>query len=109
VNRSDPSNGVLVNTVHVIAACFALAGFAATAVAGVYVGNPADLVIGSAILVLIGGWILGRLLGGVMVHAMNAHVAQYKRDRPLPDVEPSDAPESIDARPRSAGARTSSA
>lgn len=79
------------NTSRVIATCFALAGFAATAIVGVYVGNPAALVLGRAILVMIAAYVVGRLLGGVMARAISHHVTQYKQSRPLPQVEVEDA------------------
>ena len=74
-------------TAKVIATCFALAGFAATAIAGVYVGNPATLTLVRALLVMFAAWVVGLLIGAVMQKTIHRHVQDYKQQHPLPDVE----------------------
>ena len=71
----------------VIATCFALTGFAATAIAGVYVGNPATATLVRAMLVMIASWVVGLAIGAVMNKAVRDHVDAFKASHPLPDVE----------------------
>ena len=88
--RGDASltgKGLLVITTKVIAACFALAGFAATAIAGVFVGNSATLTLVRALLVMFGAWAVGLVVGTVMQKTIQRHVDQYKENHPLPDAE----------------------
>lgn len=74
-------------TAKVIAACFALAGFAATAIAGVFVGNPATITIVRALVVMFAAWLVGLAVGAVLQKTIQRHVDQYKQQHPLPDVE----------------------
>ena len=94
-------------TAKVIATCFALTGFAATAIAGVYVGNPATLTLVRALVVMGGAWAVGLLVGTLMQKTIERHVEQYKQQHPLPDVEAVDAGE--DTSEASASDRSASA
>jgi len=73
-----------VNIARVIAACFALVGFAATLVVGLYVNNPLDVTMVRALAVMAGAYIVGRLVGIVINKAIDVHLDQIKSKYPLP-------------------------
>ncbi|MEM9414083.1 MAG: hypothetical protein AAGA29_01225 [Planctomycetota bacterium] len=69
---------------RVIATCFALACFAATAVVGLYNGNPALSIILSSFLVMIAAYVVGAILGAIAQHAVDEHIKQHKYNSPIP-------------------------
>jgi hypothetical protein len=70
---------------RVIATCFALVAFSATAAVGVFAGNSPSTVIVRAIVVMIAAWIIGRIVGAIAQQTINDHIARYKEANPLPD------------------------
>lgn len=79
------------HTGRVIAACFALSGFAIALVAGIMAGNPAITVLWRAICVLAICQLVGHALGAVLEHvaveASNAYRAAHP-ETPLDDGSP---------------------
>ncbi|XAL99050.1 hypothetical protein OT109_15870 [Phycisphaeraceae bacterium D3-23] len=69
---------------RVIATCFALACFAATAVVGLYNSNPALSIIISSFVVMIAAYIVGTILGAIAQHAVDEHIKQHKYNSPIP-------------------------
>lgn len=70
----------------VIAACFALAGFAAVVVIGLYVGNPAPTVLLRAMIVGVIAFIVGSVIGRIAQNTVEGYVDRYKSENPLPSV-----------------------
>ena len=70
---------------RVIAACFALVGFAAAAIVGAVAGNPMATVLWRGLIVMGACWLIGRLVGLVMTRAVQEHIDTYKRSHPIPD------------------------
>jgi len=85
------SKGVLTIPSRVIAACFALVGFAAAALVGTFMGNPGTTVLWRAILVMAACWLVGRAVGWIAHQAVREHIDNYKENRPIPDPDASDA------------------
>lgn len=69
---------------RVIATCFALACFAASAVVGLYNGNPALSIVLSSALVMVAAYIVGTILGAIAQHAVDEHIKQHKYRSPIP-------------------------
>lgn len=82
---------------RIIAACFALAGFAATSLAGAVGGNPATTVIWRATLVMGVCWVIGRAVGAITQQTIHEHLDGYKQSHPIPDDEPTGPAEEADA------------
>ena len=69
---------------RVIATCFALACFAATAVVGLYHGNPALSIVISSVMVMVAAYFVGTILGMIAQHAVDEHIKQHKYRSPIP-------------------------
>ncbi|MFI4862132.1 MAG: hypothetical protein ACIAXF_15815 [Phycisphaerales bacterium JB063] len=78
---------------RVIATCFALACFAATAVVGLYNNNPALSIILSSFVVMIAAYIVGTILGAIAQHAVDEHIKQHKYNSPIPGEGLADDPD----------------
>ena len=92
---------------RVIAACFALVGFAAAVVVGAVAGNPVTTVLLRALVVMGVCWLIGRVVGFITSRTVTEHIETYKQQHPLPDdsqstgevdLEAEPAPESAQAR-----------
>ncbi|MBI1336371.1 MAG: hypothetical protein GC164_05355 [Phycisphaera sp.] len=69
---------------RVIAACFALAGFTAAILVGLYVRLDADTAILRAIVVMVACYISGRLVGHVAQRVVDDHIQAYRASNPIP-------------------------
>lgn len=69
---------------RVIASCFAIVGFVASCVTGLMAANRAETIIWRAMLVMGACYVVGRLVGHVTQRTLDAHIAQYKLDHPMP-------------------------
>lgn len=67
-----------------VATCFALTSFAAAVLVGVYAGNDAATVILRAILVMLGCYFVGLIVGAIASRAIEDHITRYKREHPIP-------------------------
>ena len=70
---------------RVIAACFALAGFAAAAVLGVAAGNMTTTVLWRATVVMLVCWVIGRIAGAITQQTVDEHLEIYKETHPVPN------------------------
>lgn len=70
---------------RVIATSFALICFAATIVVGIANGNGWVSVLSSALLVCLIAWIVGSLLGMLMLQSVNEQIDRHREDNPVPD------------------------
>ena len=78
---------------RVIATSFALICFASTIAAGVYNGNGWTSILTSALLVCLLAWIVGSMLGALILRSINEQIEQHRLDNPIPDeseIYPSD-------------------
>ncbi|WP_432799476.1 hypothetical protein [Poriferisphaera sp. WC338] len=74
----------------VIASCFALTAFAATVIAGIFAGNDLFTVIPRSTLIMLGCWVLGRGIGFLMQQTVTDYIQRYKKQHPLPELEPTE-------------------
>lgn len=70
---------------RIIAGSFALAGFSAAAIAGLAAGNQATPVLLRAVVAMFVCYLIGLVIGTAATHAVSEHLAQYKRENPVPD------------------------
>lgn len=70
---------------RVIAMSFALICFAATIVVGVANRNDWVSILSSAMLVCVIAWILGSLLGMLILRSVNEQIDRHREDHPEPD------------------------
>lgn len=70
---------------RVIAACFALVGFAAAVIVGAVAGNPMATVLWRGLLVMGACWLIGWLVGLVATRVVQEHIDAYKQKHPIPD------------------------
>lgn len=77
------SKGVLAIPARVIAACFALVGFASAAVAGVAVQNSATTILLRATVVMLLCWVVGRVAGAIAQQAIDEHITGYEDQHPV--------------------------
>jgi len=82
---------VLVIPSGVIATCFALVCFAGAVIVGLAAGNPALTILWRSLLVMLGAWLIGRVVGAIAQRAVDEHVEQYRRQHPLPGEEQAEA------------------
>ena len=85
---------------RVIASCFGLAAFAGTALVGLIAGKPPHRTLIDALIVTCAAFVIGHALGALMLAAVREHLDQYRRQHPIPDLDPPEAnpPESAAAR-----------
>ena len=81
-------------TINVIAGCFALSAFAVAILAGLAVGNSADVVLLRAILVIFVCHPVGWLAGVACVHVIKARLKAHKLTHPIPENKDTGAPRS---------------
>ncbi|MEM9347893.1 MAG: hypothetical protein AAGB26_14895 [Planctomycetota bacterium] len=81
------SNGVLAIPARVIATSFALLCFAATIVVGLANENDWLSILSSAFLVCLVSWIVGSVLGMLILHSVNEQIDRHREDNPIPDEE----------------------
>lgn len=84
-------------TINVIAGSFALSAFAVAIVAGLAVGNSADVILLRALVAIIASYPIGWAAGAACVHVINARLQAHATSHPIP--QPKDAPPV--ARPKS--------
>jgi hypothetical protein len=81
---------VLVIPSRLIATAFALVCFTAAVIVGLAVGNTAVTVLWRALLIMLGAWLIGQIIGGIFQHTLDQHVAEYRKQHPLPGEGTSD-------------------
>lgn len=69
---------------RVIATCFMLTCFAGTLCYGIYNGNDTFSVFLDAVIVLIPAYIVGRVVGGIMLRSVNEQIKGYRERNPEP-------------------------
>jgi len=78
---------------RVIATSFALVSFATAAIVGLYVGNDLYTVVGRAVVIMFGCYIIGLGIGRVAQWVVDDHIHRYQHAHPIP-TESDEAPES---------------
>jgi len=76
---------VLTIPARVIAACFALVGFAAAIAVGLAAHNSAITVIWKAIVVMMACYVVGRVIGAVAQRAVQQDIDRFKQAHPFPN------------------------
>lgn len=82
---SSACNGVLAIPARVIATSFALICFAATIVVGLANGNEWRSILFSALLVCLLAWIVGTVLGMLILRSVNEQIDRHREQNPIPD------------------------
>ena len=72
-------------TARVIATIFALISFAAALLVGTQAGNPLSTILSRALLIMLGCYVIGRLIGGVAQLTVQHHIESYQARFPIPD------------------------
>jgi tetrahydromethanopterin S-methyltransferase subunit C len=70
----------------VIATAVGLSGFAVAVIAGLAVENPGQVVLGRALVSMIGCYVLGQILGSGAENVVRRRIEAYKSAHPAPDV-----------------------
>ena len=70
---------------RVIATSFALICFAATIAVGMYNGNDWTSILSGALLVCLLAWMVGSMLGALILRCINEQIDQHITDHPIPD------------------------
>lgn len=70
---------------RIVGAVVGLAGFATAVLAGMTTGNPGSVTLGRALICLIAGVVVGRLLGWGGEMAAKEYLERYREDHPEPD------------------------
>lgn len=68
---------------RMVAAIFALAGFAVALVAGLAAGNSSVRVLGAALVSMVVCHILGMAAGAIGERTVNEHLESYRKARPI--------------------------
>jgi hypothetical protein len=76
----------------VIATTFALAAFVLALVCGLGAGNPASTVLLKAILCMVVCQGIGSIAGMMATHAIEEHLAKYRKDHPIPELSTGSQP-----------------
>lgn len=69
----------------VIAASCGLSAFSIALVAGIAVDNPAEVILGRALVCMVGVQLLGFVIGAVAERTVREAVEQYRASRPVPE------------------------
>ena len=72
---------------RMIATIVSLVAFAAAVVAGAAAGNRGITILSTGLVVLIGAWLLGSMLGAVAQLAVDEHLKDFARKHPLPELD----------------------
>ena len=72
-------------TARVIATIFALVSFAAALIVGHQAGNPMVTILSRALLIMLGCYLVGRVIGGVAHATVNHHLDHYRAQYPMPE------------------------
>jgi len=75
---------LMVSPVKVIAGCAGLCGFTVAVLSGLAADNPADVILGRAIVANVVCYLVGGAIGYVMDRAVDEGMEQYKAARPAP-------------------------
>jgi ABC-type proline/glycine betaine transport system permease subunit len=70
----------------VIATAVGLGGFAVAVIAGLAAENPGQVVLGRAIVSMMGCYVLGQIVGAGAENVVRRRVESYKSAHPIPDV-----------------------
>lgn len=70
---------------RVIATSFALICFAATIVVGLFNGNEWKSILSGAFLVCLIAWMVGSILGILILQSVNEQIARHQEANPIPD------------------------
>jgi F0F1-type ATP synthase membrane subunit c/vacuolar-type H+-ATPase subunit K len=62
-----------------------LISFAAAIFVGVTANNPLNTVLWRGLLVMVGCYVIGLMIGGVAQHVIDRHIEQHKAAYPIPD------------------------
>lgn len=79
------SNGVTAIPARVISTSFALACFALTVCYGLYNHNTWKSILAGALLAGLIAWVVGAVLGALMLRSVNENIARYQADNPVPE------------------------
>ena len=69
-----------------IATAAGLSGFAVAVIAGLAVENPGQVVLGRALVSMMGCYVLGQILGSGAENVVRRRIEAYKSEHPAPDV-----------------------
>lgn len=94
---SSASNGVLAIPARVIATSFALICFAATIAVGLVNRNEWLSILLSAMLVCLIAWIVGRLLGMLILRSVDEQIDRHREANPIPDEKQIYEPDPVQA------------
>jgi len=72
---------------RLIATCLALTAFTVAIVMGMAAGNPAESILGRALMAMFACFAIGSLIGHVAERIVSDHIEQYQRNNPLPSME----------------------
>jgi hypothetical protein len=78
---------------RLVAATFALAGFAVAVVAGLGAGNAPTRVLGAALVCMLICHVVGLALGAIGERVINEHLESYRAGKPVAPIRPMPAPE----------------
>lgn len=67
-----------------IGAILGLTAFVVAIVSGMAVDNPLEVTLSRALASLVVGFLIGVLLGAALAHVVEAHIAKYKLQNPVP-------------------------
>lgn len=83
------SNGVLAIPARVISTSFALLCFALTLCVGLYNDNAWSSILLGALMAGFIAWLVGIVLGALMLRSVNDNIKAYQADHPIPDEDES--------------------
>ncbi len=70
---------------RIMAACFGLIGFSATALVGLLAGNDHASIIIRSLLVMMACWVVGRICGAISMVGVREYLTQHESTFPIPD------------------------
>ena len=70
--------------IRLIATSVALTAFAAAVLGGIVAQNPATVVLGRALVVMLACYVAGLVIGAVVERALREQIDRYKQEHPLP-------------------------
>jgi NhaP-type Na+/H+ or K+/H+ antiporter len=69
----------------VIAACCGLSAFAVAVLAGLAADNPTEVILGRALVSMIGMQLVGLLIGSIAERTVSEAIERYRAERPVAD------------------------
>jgi len=83
-------------TARVVATCFAVVAFATSLLVGLAANLSTDVILLRSLLAMLAAWLIGRLLGAITQHVVQAEVDRYRQEHPIPEVDFGGGAESAD-------------